>query len=329
VAALTALPGWRCLFEDNFAGGLKAWAVSGKPSAAAGSVVLNEPGQALAYAPAAPLTAGRVGVNFREAEPAGRYRWYLEAQFDGEKGPRKVRVTVTGPAGRYEVEAAGLTGTAQPLARAPGWHRLVVQFTPGSLRVTCDDAVLWYSLKEGPGGALCRVVLGCEEAGKPGGVVAWAAFALERQERTTSHPPGDAGQDEVWLDGDEQLFGRIVKADRRGVQIEGRFGGRTFPWADVRGCYFRRAAVRGQDLAGAHVRLWLRSGLDPDADVLEGVVTRLDDSRVTLRHALLGELQLDRARVVQVQPLSHRRRVEQDPTFPHTGEPAARRNALL
>ena len=118
-AALSGLPGWRCLFEDDFAGGLEAWAVTGKPKTRgeARSVVLDEPGQALAYTPAAPLTAGRVGVNIQETAPAGGGRWQLEAHFEGEKGPRKVLVTVAGPTGRYEVEPGGLTGSLRDFCR--------------------------------------------------------------------------------------------------------------------------------------------------------------------------------------------------------------------
>ena len=90
---------------------------------------------------------------------------------------------------------------------------------------------------------------------------------------------------------------------RHGVEIEGRFGKRTFPWADVRGCYFRRAAVNVKPAEGPRVRLGLRSGLAADADVLEGVLTHLDAEKLTLEHPLLGKLTIDRGRVRQLRPV--------------------------
>jgi hypothetical protein len=306
LASLTALPGWRPLLEDDFAGGLKAWSVAGKPQSGPAGVALTAPGQALAHTAAAPLASGRIGVNFQEQDAPAGARWALEARFDGPGGPSRVRVTVAGAGDAYAVEARGGAAPARRVARSPGRHRLIVGFTPTALRVTCDDDVLWYDLKQGPGGTLRQVALLClgpEKAAPCRGSVVWSACAVEQAVDVSPRPPGDDGQDELWLASDDQLFGRIVRAGRRGVEIEGRFGKRTFPWADLQGCCFRRVAVSGKPTEGPRVRLELRSGLAADADVLEGVLTGLTADGLTLEHAFLGKLTIDRGRVRQLRPV--------------------------
>jgi hypothetical protein len=326
VAAVTALPGWRLVFADDFAAGLKTWAVGGKEPAAAGeppAVVLDAAGQELACTLPTPLPAGRVGINFQERDSPAGARWELEAAFERGRAPAAVvRVTVVGAGDHYRVAVPGLEGEQQPVARTPGWHRLVVQFTAGSLRVTCDDAVLWYTLRGGPGGSLRRVRLSCraEDGVATRGAVAWADFTAEEAVEEPPRPDGDAGQDEVWLSAGDQLFGRVVRADRRAVELRGRSGSRTLPWSRVRGCYLRQASSPAHTTEGAHVRLDLSSGLSPDPDRLRGVVVALDGHRLTLRHALLGELALDRAAVRQVWPLFFGRRIELDGGFHHLGE---------
>jgi hypothetical protein len=301
VASLGQLPGWIALVEDDLSAVPKGWTVSGKPVAAAKGVELRAPGQALTYPLAAPLAAGRVGVNF-EANGAGGGRWLFEATFEGKSGARALRVTLAGAGGHYEVDAGGLEGTTVRVARTPGPHRLVVRFGPGSLSVTCDDDVLWHNLARGPGGPLRRVSLRCVEGtAAVKGAVTCAAFSLERAVDEPPRPPGDDSQDELWLASGDQLFGRVLRADRQAVTLEGRFGTRAFAWAELRGWCPRREAAPAKSPEGA-VRVGLRSGLDAEEDVLDGVVTALDDKFLTLRHAFLGELRLDRRHVASLRP---------------------------
>ena len=305
LASLTPLPGWRPLLEDDFTGGLKGWSVAEKPEVGPAGVALTAPGQALAYTLASPVAAGRVGVNFQEKDAPAGARWALEARFDGPGGPSRVRVTVAGAGGAIGLEARGGSVPARRVARSPGWRRLVVGFTPTSLRVACDDEVLWYDLKEGPGGKLRQVALLCIEAEGTApcrGSVGWGACAVEQAVDVSPRPPGDEKQDELWLASDDQLFGRVLGAGRRGVEIEGRFGKRTFPWADVQGCYFRRAAVNAKPAEGPRVWLELHSGLAAGPDVLEGTLTGLTAEGLTLEHAVLGKLTIDRGRVRQLRP---------------------------
>jgi hypothetical protein len=315
VAAVVQPPGWLTVAEDDFQESRKGWKAVGKPVVGDGAAVLKEPGQELTFEPPALLRAGRVGVNFQERDAPAGARWLLEAHFQGGDRERVVRVTVAGGDG-YSVDADGLDGTARTVARSAGPHRLTVQFTPRSLRVASDDVLLWYA-EQGPGGSLRSVSLVCRavDRGKPSGAVAWSEFGLARAVEDSPRPPGDLAQDEVWLTAGDQLFGDVRRADHRGVELEGRFGKRLLPWAEVRGCFLRRSAPPPQTATGEQVRLSFRSGLAADDDVLEGVLTGLDDRRLSLRHPLLGDLTLERGRVRRLWPLFHGRRLELDNGF--------------
>jgi hypothetical protein len=236
-------------------------------------------------------------------------RWVLELRFGAGPKARTVRVTVAGGEVPYAVEAGGLDGTLQPLPRDPDRspaRRLTVRFSPHSLRVACDGFPRWYSLKQGPGGPLSAVRLKCEAA--PGerrpakGAVAWSAFALEEAVDELPRPAGDERRDELWLAEGDQVFGRVLSLDRGGVTLEARFGTRTFPWADLRGWFPRREPLRPRALKGDPVRVRLHAAAAEDGDLLDGVVTALDARTLTLAHALLGELRLDRRYVRQLWP---------------------------
>jgi hypothetical protein len=320
--SLGPLPGWRTLFHDDFRNGLAAWKTTGNPTAADEGLILDRPGQSLVHVLKAPLRAGRFGVNFRAQDRPAGAAWTVEALFQDGAAARKVRVTVVGGDRNYTVDPAGLKGKGNPTAHLPGWHRLEVRFSPRSLRLTCDDAVLWSNLEAGPGGPLRQVALVCSrtegDAPVRGGVV-WDEFSLERtcDEEPRSAP--DREQDTVWLADGDQLFGSIVRADRRTLEVRGKFGQRSFPWPEVQGCSFRRAAAPPHTTEGAHVRLLLHTGLTPDADILDGVVRELDTRHLTLRHPRLGDLSIDRPFLRELRPLFFGKRMELDNGFHHLG----------
>jgi hypothetical protein len=328
VASIEPLPGWRTIFDEDFrrvrshaergnevvgaasAVGLK---FPGEPTFAgaedgtgARALVLRDAGQSLTYTPVKPLTAGRVGVNFQERGQTLGARWLVELLFQQAERARRVTVTVAGGGEHYLIDTGGLKGTVRRVARTPGWHRLLVQFSKRSLRVTCDDDVLWYNLEDGPGGRLQRVTLHCQQLPQREamhGAVEWTEFCIERA--VDEHPPSpvDCEQDAVRLLDDDQLFGRIVRADRRAIQIEGRYGKRSLPWTAVSGCSFRRPSAPPKANERAKVSLLVNFGLCAETDVLEGVVTRQDEQRLVLRHAFLGEVTLERGRVREIRPL--------------------------
>ncbi len=305
VVALRQPAGRLSLFEDDFGDGLKAWAVSGRPAVEGDPPVvwLSEPGQRMTYAPAEPPETGRVGVNFRDRDAAGG-RWLAELRFQGAGEVHTLRVTLAGRGDVYEVEPPGVSGDAHRVGRSPGWHRLEVRFSPDSLAVLCDDAVLWSDPRRGPGGTLRQVSLACVETAKSGearGRVEFAEFALSRSVVEPPRPPGDARQDEVWLADGDQLFGDVPHIGLRAVEYEGRFGKRTLPWSELRGCWFKHAAPP-RPAEGAHVRLWIDSGLDPEPDILDGVLKSLDDKQLILQHPSLGELHVPRERLRRLRP---------------------------
>src|SRR5207245_353627 len=79
------------------------------------------------------------------------------------------------------------------------------------------------------------------EAGKKGAL--WTELGVERAVAFSPRPPGDPTQDELWLASGDQLFGKVVRADRKEVALEGRFGTRSFPWSALRGWFRRRTAA--------------------------------------------------------------------------------------
>src|SRR6185437_11594381 len=128
--------------------------IDAEDGTAAKALVLRATGQSLAYTLTKHLSAGRVGINFREQGQASGARWMVELFFQQGERARRVTITIAGDGEHYRVDAGGLAGTARNVARTPGWHRLIVQFHKQSLRLTCDDEVLWYNLEGGPSGRL-------------------------------------------------------------------------------------------------------------------------------------------------------------------------------
>jgi hypothetical protein len=135
------------------------------------------------------------------------------------------------------------------------------------------------------------------------------------------HRVEDVTQDEVWLLPGDQLLGRVLRADRNRIELYAGRAAQTIPWSKVRGLYLRREAVPPQTTEGEHVRLWLHSGAEGEPDEVEGVLTALDARRLVLRHPLMGEREIERARLLRLRPLFHGRRIELDNTFHHLGDP--------
>jgi hypothetical protein len=302
--AVRQRPGQVAVFEDDFADGLEGWDVSGEPVVDRDppTAALTKAGQLLAFSPPAPVEAGRVGVNFRDRDAAGA-RWSAELRFQGDGDTHTMRVTLAGPGDAYEVEPPGVPGDGRRVARSAGLHRLEVRFAPDLLAVLCDDALLWSNPRHGPGGRLRQVAFRCtEEAGPARGRVEFAEFALTRAGDEPRRPPGDPAQEEIWLASGDQLFGDALRIDRRAVEIQGRFGKRSFPWSEVRGCWFTGDRPPPAPTAGARVRLWIDNGLEPEPDEIEGGLAALDDKQATLRHAALGELHVPRGRLRKLRP---------------------------
>lgn len=304
--ALTHLPGWRTIFHDPLAGKWTAWRVEGSPLVASGELVLAKPGQGLAHAPATPIAAGRIAVNFREqGNPAGA-RWIIETRFADKAGERLLRVTLAGAGENLHVDAPGSIETPRKVARSVGPHRLWIEFGPRTLRILRDDDVIGYTLEQGPG-TLRQVRLACVPTDPPGsasGNVAFSNFVLDRAVPTSRRPRGDRTQDELWLAGGDQLFGKVVRADGSGIELQGRFGKRVHPWSQLRGWFLpQRTATSPRRERGTAVRIHLHSGLQASRDLLEGSLTELSGRTLKLRHPVLGEVVLPRSHVEAIEPL--------------------------
>jgi hypothetical protein len=331
VLAVTHAPGFVPLFTEDFETDLKAWNLSGSPAftdaeqtSGQHSLRISRAGQAAEYALASALDAGRVGVNFHEAGAAAGAHWIIEAEFQGATGPRQVRGLIAGDAAGYRVEVPDGPGAGDRVPRTPGWHRFRVEFSADSLLVTVDEAALWYSRRHGPGGSLRKVRLACVALPSGGGArgeVLFDDFSVARAVDRLPHEFEEPGKDELWLLDGDQLFGEVVKANRRAIDLRGSFGMRTFAWSEVRGIFLRRQTSAPQTTDGEHVRLWLHSGYGSDLDQLEGTLQALDERRLTLRHPAVGELTIDRGRVRELRRLFHGRRIELDDNSHHLGQP--------
>jgi hypothetical protein len=329
VASITQLPGFLTVFKDDFERDLKAWKITAKPALSRGqhtsgkqSLLLNRAGQAAEYALATPLKAGRAGVNFHDPVTTRGNHWLVEAGFGEGKIFRIIRITIAGDADDYTANVSGASQKGFAVRRREGWHRLQVEFAPKMLLITVDDNVLWVSRLQGPGGALSWVRLVCVAApGKeePRGDVYFDDFGLARAVPHLRYQRADPGQDEVWLAGGDQVLGSLLRADRGTAVLKGRFGNRTWAWGKVRGLFLRHRPDAVRTSEGEQVQVWLRTGAGPEPDPIAGQVRGWDAKHLTLRHPVLGDLTIDRARVRRLRWLFHGQRIALDATSHHLG----------
>jgi hypothetical protein len=267
-----------------------------------------------------PREAGALSVNVHLPDSTGEARWEVAADF-ADGADRAVRVGLAGPGGAYTVETSVPRQEGVAVNRSSGWHRLVIEFSPTSLLVTVDDRLLWFNGDRGAGPGLRRVRLSCV-GDKPAGAVAFDELTLLRRADDLPRPVVAPGRDELWLAGGDQLFGKLVTADRRGIAWEDRASRRTWPWSEVRGLFPARVVRPPRTTTGEQVRLVLHPAAGPEPDQLDGVMTALGAQRLTLDHPALGELTLPRERLRQLQYLYHGQRIEVDNGL-HTLAPAA------
>jgi hypothetical protein len=327
VRSVSHPPGWVTFWQDDFENDPKAWRLSGaveranrQRTSGQHGLRLGAAGQSAEFVLPEPLEAGRVGINFFDPGPTASGRWLVEAEFQRPGGPWGVRVVIAGSGERYGVE---LPEPSRPIARTEGWHRLTLRFARGYLLVGVDDRPLWGSEKQGPGGPLVKLRLLCTSppgAGAVRGEVFFDDLSLARTAEELPHQVEDGEQDEAWLLPGDQLCGRVLRADARAVELRGRASVRRLPWSEVRGLFLRREAPPPRTTDGEHVRLRLHAAGGGEPDELEGVVAALDAQRLRLQHAVLGDLELERGRVRQLQPLFHGQRIELDNGFHHLGD---------
>lgn len=132
--------------------------------------------------------------------------------------------------------------------------------------------------------------------------------------------PAEREADTVWLANGDERFGQGLRADAQAVELKTRQGMARFAWSDVRAIAPPATLLGPRTTEGEHVRLLLHSPAGADPDVLQGVLTALDDRRVTLRHPTLGVLEIDRSWVRGLRRQFHGRRIELDNGPHHLGD---------
>jgi hypothetical protein len=316
VAAVEHAPGFVTVFVDDFESDLKSWQRTGTPGlttkqhvSGRRSLCLDGPGQGAEFTLPLPLTAGRAGINFCASAQPTRLAWQIEAEFAGSVGWPVLRVGLDLRAGTYTAEVFGAGAANGHLPRKEGWQRLHMEFSLDALVLSIDDDVLWFCRQAGSGGALRKVCLSCRAlplGNGENGPVFFDDFSLARAIPERSHPKGVPTEDELWLLSGDQLFGTVTDATGGRIQLRAGFGPRTMSWSEVRGIYFRQADALTRKPDCKTVRVWLRSGVGFEPDVLDGTVRSLDPHCLVLSHQSLGELEIDRKRL-------HRMRSHSDP----------------
>jgi hypothetical protein len=329
ITAITHLPGQVTLFDDDFEADSKAWQLTGKASlsdkektSGKRSLLLDAPGQSAELSVTSQPTAGRASINFLDPGPTPAARWVVEAEFAAAERPGLVQVAVVGPGDRYALLVPAEGAVKVDRVRKPGWHRLEIGFSVDRLRILVDNRVLWETDKHGPGGPLRSLRLKCvqeKERGGESGQVWFDDCSIAQAVGSLRRPDGDLSQDEVWLVAGDQLFGKVARADRRAIELEGRFGKKSIPWYESRGTYLHLESATSRSTDGEHVRVWVRPGAGSDLDQLEGVIKSLDGRRLTLDSPASGEITIELGRLRQIRWNFYGRRLEIDNGLYHLG----------
>lgn len=313
VTAVSHAPGFVTIFVDEFENDLKSWRLTGSPVLTTRQHVSGErslcvDGHGKAeYTVADSLTAGRAGIDFHDRARTKGFIWQLEAEFAGSVGWPTVRVRPDPRSDSYVAEVAGAVTAKSPPPRSEDWQRLNVEFSLDTLALSIDDEVLWSCRQLGAGGALRKVRLSCTRLPSNAvgdGEVFFDDFSLARAVPDLPHPKSESEQDELWLLSGDQLFGDIVDVSGGLIRLHASFGQKNLSWGEVRGIYFRQSGPQRRAPDRMRVRIWLRSGISFEPDVLDGIVRRLDKEHLVLSHEVLGELTIDRKRLHRLRLLA-------------------------
>ena len=132
--------------------------------------------------------------------------------------------------------------------------------------------------------------------------------------------PGIVSADTLRLPSGDQLFGSLAGANRGTIDFRGKFESSDFSWEEVAGVELHAEAVPMHRTSGEHARVRF-FGSDPsEPDELQGVIAALDAKALTLEHAVLGKVTIERQRLVSIRPLFHGVRVELGHEARHLGE---------
>ncbi len=335
VRAVIQRPGEVLVFQDGFEtiDGTR-WTEVGDPDLverprAAGAHSLRIPagGTSVTCPLREPVGSGRLDIAFHDdGAVAEGQQWFVDLLFRGAAGAETVRAVLGWAEESLTVESpSGPALAVQRLARKIGWHRLSLRFGPAQTQVAVDGNDLAHG--KGPNGPLVEIHLASYVSGKTAAPEKLAGTFDDLRLVRFTEPIGDleidASQDEVRLAGGDQLFGTIGAADSDRVRLKVDDKVVGLAWSEVSGLYFRRAARQSAAVEGLLVRLEWRaaSGGDPsDLDAVEGALTAVSETALTLATPYAGTLVLPRDRRRSLRVQGSGRRIVIDSTAHHLGD---------
>lgn len=281
-------------------------------------------GGSVAWQAGEPIAAGRLeAVYHDDGRRAPGRRLVLELLFRGGGGVEPVQAVLgwTSEVLAVVTRGEGPALAVQRLVRQPGRHRLGLSFGPDGIDLSLDGAELAHG-DPAPGPLVgLRLVAEGDGPDVPEGL---AATVEELQIARRTAPPSqvevDPTQDEARLVQGDQLFGRVLAADRDGLTARIAERRVALHWSEVAGLHFRRAASAAEPIDGLWVRLAWRAGAGTDPpDVLEGALRRIDETAAVLEVPYLGELTLPRPALTELRMLGPMSRTVLDPFPRHLG----------
>lgn len=298
VVGVGVADGWLPLLYDDLETSLKAWNIEGSA----------ELDLQRAFFGKSSLRLDPRGKRLERSWPAftdGRVSWFF---FQGESKKLAPRWTVElltsagGAVPGVEIDGAGVRcikageqfGMLEPTGR---WRMLVIERRDDVVRFHVDNRCLGQTrLPRETRITGMRWTVDRDDV-KAAGSIWLDELIVTRRQKALPMPRSDADQDWLWLTQGEQLFGRIVSADARVVTLDATFGKRTLAWSQVRGIGFAapKPRTRVDDVEVEYL-----PGAGFSSDCLRVKLLRWNESKLFLQHALLGEIAIERDRLVRV-----------------------------
>jgi hypothetical protein len=286
------------------------------------------------------LSAGRLELAYHDdGSISPGQRWSIDLTFRCPIGPSLVSIFPGWTDESLAVESlSGPALTIQRLARTPGWHRLIVKFTPENMEISVDGKDLAHG--KGPEGPLISVRLASVSpaadapALPPSKAPACHIDDLQLT-RFTELPASfeqDISQDDARLVTGDQLFGEILSADSERVSMSCALERASLAWGQIAGLHFRRTAAPGTVVEGLLARVEWHSGAgegNANLDFAEGAITAITDQAVTLATPYSGSLSIPRELLERVLIHTVGRRYTMDATSHHLGDELSKGSPVL
>jgi hypothetical protein len=179
--------------------------------------------------------------------------------------------------------------------RTPGWHLVAFELADRQVRVFVDDVCVGQSIVDS------KEAVDGLRVNHSSGTIFIDEIVVSRRVPSMPRPASIKDQDSLWLEQGEQLFGRIVSADRDKVLLDAKFGQRTFAWSRLRGILFARSE---KPKPAAEMEITYRPGPGFLLDRVRAKLVRWDGDRLVVAHPLLGEIPIERDRVDKIRPVT-------------------------